>query len=62
LQGFPDVYFSKPLVDKGFLTLRTSSNLRNPKRRKGFINIGCSQLFRSVMSVTFRLKKILKNF
>jgi len=62
LQGFPEVYISKPLVDKGFLTLRTSSNLRNPKRRKGFINIGCSQLFRSVMSVTFSSEKNFKKF
>jgi PhoH-like ATPase len=58
------VYFSKPLVDKGFLTFPSSSNLRNPKRRKGFMNFDHQQHFQCVMGVTFssekNFKKILK--
>jgi PhoH-like ATPase len=51
-------------VDKGFLTFLSSSNLRNPKRRKGFMNFDHQQLFQRVMGVTFssekNFKKILK--
>jgi hypothetical protein len=50
------------LVDKGFLTFRSSSNLRNPKRCKGFVDFTIRQLFQSVMSVTFWSKKNLKKF
>jgi len=57
LQGFSEVHISKPLVDKGFLQLRSSLNLRNPKRRKGFVDFTLRQLSKSVMDVTFLLKK-----
>jgi len=62
LQGFPKVHISKPLVDKGFLKLRTSLNLRNPKRHKGFMDFVHRHVFQTVMSVTFLSEKNLKKF
>lgn len=44
---------SKPLVDKGFLKLHATLNLRNPKRHKGFVDFALRQLFQYVMGVTF---------
>ena len=56
------MHISKPLVDKGFLKLRTSPNLRKPKCHKGFVDFALHQLFRSVMDVTFSLEKNFKKF
>jgi hypothetical protein len=62
LQGFPEVSVSKPLVDKGFFTFHPSSNLRNPKRRKDFLDLAFRVHRESVMSVTFLLEKNFKKF
>jgi hypothetical protein len=56
------VPISKVLVDKGFLKLRTSSNHRNPKRHKGFMDFVHRQLFPTVMGVTFLSEKNFKKF
>ena len=53
---------SKPLVDKGFLQLRASLTLRNPKRRKDFMDFASRGVFTCVMDVTFLPEKNFKKF